>query len=102
MAYLLVVPYEDKVLAGPAECGDGVGFQNFCCLLHDHQAGAHLLQGLPVLGRPRGCHADDLSLAQHTDVLTHTDLSQTLSRILVGLLGLQGPRAEFRPVPEDP
>ena len=87
--YLLVVSYEDEVLAGSAQRGDGMSFQDLGRLLHDHQARVHLLQNLTEPGRPRGRHADDLGVLQDAYGLLEADLGQALGRILVGLLRFQ-------------
>lgn len=60
VSYLLVVSDEDEVLARFAQCGDSVGLQNLGSLFYNHQTWTHFLQNFTVLGRPCGCHADNL------------------------------------------
>lgn len=55
-----MVSDEDQVLARLAQCGDGVGLENLCSLLYDHQTWTHFLQSSAELGRPGCCHANNL------------------------------------------
>lgn len=59
-SYLLVVSNEDEVLACFTQCGDGVGLENLCSLFYNHQTWTHVLQNFTELGRPCGCHANNL------------------------------------------
>lgn len=50
LAYLLVVPNQNEVLASFAQGGNGVGLKDFSSLFQDDDPRLHLLQDLAIFG----------------------------------------------------